>query len=175
MNADNGTQWSSQVNCKLHAAVVALDDRSAHELRHELVAWLRAHVDDDATQLASLLAGELLANVSKHARPPRGGPPNVALAAYVCSGQLVVEVSDPDPRPPVRRTARGDDESGRGLGLLDGFATAWGTHPDATGKTVWFAVPAPTGLSSRVGSSGHECRCTGADERRSLALQRSVA
>jgi hypothetical protein len=30
-----------------------------------------------------------------------------------------------------------DDESGRGLVLLDAVALRWGVEPEAAGKTVW--------------------------------------
>ncbi len=62
------------------------------------------------------------------------------------------EVWDQAPGTPAPRAASGDDESGRGLELIDALATTWGWHPARTqatgpgsttasvGKCVWAEI-----------------------------------
>ncbi|WP_410100534.1 ATP-binding protein [Streptomyces sp. PAL114] len=54
-------------------------------------------------------------------------------------GRVRLEVTDLDPRAlPVLRAAGEDEESGRGLALLDAPAVRWGvTAGPGCGKTVW--------------------------------------
>lgn len=57
------------------------------------------------------------------------------------SGQrLRVEVMDDSAVLPVRSEAAADAEGGRGLGLVDALAAAWGVEPHGGGKTVWFEL-----------------------------------
>ncbi|MEV7427217.1 ATP-binding protein [Streptomyces sp. NPDC091212] len=56
-------------------------------------------------------------------------------------GDLLVEISDPLPDPPVERAPGPDDERGRGLRLVACSARRWGTRRGKTGKTVWFELP----------------------------------
>jgi hypothetical protein len=49
----------------------------------------------------------------------------------------IVDSATADVRP---RTARADEESGRGLGIVETLAQAWGTTPLPGGKVVWFDV-----------------------------------
>ncbi|GAA3788415.1 ATP-binding protein [Streptomyces phyllanthi] len=53
-------------------------------------------------------------------------------------GRIVVEVTDSGPHAfPVVLHATADDETGRGLALLDAVALRWGVEQGAAGKTVW--------------------------------------
>ncbi|MFE0450333.1 ATP-binding protein [Streptomyces sp. NPDC058914] len=56
--------------------------------------------------------------------------------------ELAVEISDLSPHLPQPRLAARDDESGRGLILVDAVAVAdsWGVRPDERGKTTWFTL-----------------------------------
>lgn len=57
------------------------------------------------------------------------------------SGDAVrVEVTDDAAHPPVLRRVNWDEESGRGLLLVDTLASRWGTEPVGAGKRVWFEV-----------------------------------
>jgi anti-sigma regulatory factor (Ser/Thr protein kinase) len=51
-----------------------------------------------------------------------------------------VEVHDGSTRPPLRRIADIEDDSGRGLQLVDALSTRWGVAAVPTGKAVWFEV-----------------------------------
>jgi anti-sigma regulatory factor (Ser/Thr protein kinase) len=82
------------------------------------------------------LAGELVTNVVRHAASPF-----TVIVRY--GGHLVrVEVGDGSRALPEARPASLDDESGRGLLLLEALASGWGVTPTLTGKRVWFEVPA---------------------------------
>ncbi|MFC9925627.1 ATP-binding protein [Streptomyces sp. NPDC127190] len=95
---------------------------------------------DCLADLAALLVSELVTNALRHA----AGPIGVRLVRPTGrSDALLVEVSDPLPDPPRERTARPEDESGRGLQLVAGSSRAWGTRPGASGKTVWFELAVP--------------------------------
>jgi anti-sigma regulatory factor (Ser/Thr protein kinase) len=103
-----------------------------------LAEWGHAeHVDT-----ACLLVSEILTNAVSHARAP------VGLRVHRSAREIVTEISDSSPHLPLRRLANPDDESGRGLMLVDALATEWGTRPGTAGKTVWFTIalsrlPAP--------------------------------
>ena len=52
-------------------------------------------------------------------------------------GVLLREVRESD-IPPVHQDAT--DAGGRGLTIVDTLSTAWGTHSNRSGKTVWFEL-----------------------------------
>jgi hypothetical protein len=62
-------------------------------------------------------------------------------------GRLRVDVHDSSNRPPDKRPAGGDSETGRGLNIVEQLSDAWGSEPlPGGGKTVWFElVPVPDG------------------------------
>jgi hypothetical protein len=59
-----------------------------------------------------------------------------------CDGSagLRVSVRDNDPSPPIRREAGAEDESGRGISLIDLVSDARGVETDGEGKSVWFCL-----------------------------------
>lgn len=81
-----------------------------------------------------LLLSELVTNAVLHAQ----SAPDVAIS--LSRERVHVEVRDQDADVVRPRRASDDEESGRGLALVDALALAWGeTHlPD--GKVVWFDV-----------------------------------
>jgi len=64
-------------------------------------------------------------------------------------GTVRIGVTDGSPRKPRPRDYATDATTGRGLGLVESLAMAWGTSTRAAGKTVWCDVaPDPSeGLS----------------------------
>lgn len=56
--------------------------------------------------------------------------------------RVLVVVRDASPRPPVRVEAAADEESGRGLVLVEALTERWGWNPDHGGKAVWCLVTA---------------------------------
>lgn len=88
-------------------------------------------------ETAELLVSELVTNAFLHAR---GG---IGLRISRRDGSLRVAVNDLSSRlVHLVPAAQPDDESGRGLFLLDALATSWGSEPQTSqaGKTVWFEL-----------------------------------
>jgi anti-sigma regulatory factor (Ser/Thr protein kinase) len=90
---------------------------------------------------ALLLISELVTNSVLH-----GGPPIVL--AIECDGEaLNVRVRDGAADLPVPRVAGADDESGRGLTLVELLTDTWGVEPvsdeHGAGKQVWFQLRRP--------------------------------
>ncbi|MBB5812582.1 PAS domain S-box-containing protein [Streptomyces collinus] len=83
-----------------------------------LAAWDCAHRADDVR----LLVSEVLTNAVQHAEGP------VALHLRRTATELAVEVSDLSPQLPQPRLAAQDEESGRGLVLVDTLADSWGVR-----------------------------------------------
>jgi anti-sigma regulatory factor (Ser/Thr protein kinase) len=101
-------------------------------VRDTLVEWDLTALSD----VTMLLVSELVTNSLRYAHGPIG-------VRMVRGTSLLVEVSDPLPDPPRERVARPEDESGRGLQLVAGACSRWGTRPGETGKTVWFELAVP--------------------------------
>ncbi|MEU5347241.1 ATP-binding protein [Streptomyces sp. NPDC020766] len=81
-----------------------------------------------------LCVSELLTNVIVHLGEDT--PVTVRLAHD--DGRTRLEVTDPDPYSwLILRRAAPDDETGRGLLLLDAVALRWGVDQGPGGKTVW--------------------------------------
>ncbi|MDX2530941.1 MULTISPECIES: SpoIIE family protein phosphatase [Streptomyces] len=93
-------------------------------------SWDCAHRADDAR----LLVSEVLTNAVQHAE----GPLLLHLRRTVT--ELAVEVNDLSPHLPQPRLAAEDEESGRGLILVDALADSWGVRPTDQGKTTWFTL-----------------------------------
>lgn len=87
---------------------------------------------------ALLLISELVTNSILH-----GGPP-IVLAIECEEEGLHVRVRDGSPVAPVQRTATEDDESGRGISLVQLISDTWGVEPVAdrlgSGKEIWFEL-----------------------------------
>ncbi|MFD7905568.1 ATP-binding protein [Kitasatospora sp. NPDC059747] len=107
-----------------------------------------ADVDDGQLFLRSgeLVLSELVNNALQHARVPGR---LIFVRFDMEPGLLCIEVHDASRRLPKMRTAGSEDESGRGLRLVDQLAKEWGVLPrEGVGKSVWALVaPADGGAS----------------------------
>ena len=93
-----------------------------------------APVDED---VALLLVSELVGNAARYA-----GRGDVIVCATLTSQALRVEVHDASPALPVPPpTPPWDQETGRGLLLVEALAERWGTEQEPGGKSVWFELP----------------------------------
>lgn len=103
-----------------------------------------------------LCVSELLTNVIRHLGD--GVPVTIRVTCAAVGGRTRLEVTDPAPRAsPVRcRTAAADDESGRGLALLDAVAVRWGVDEGPGTKTVWCELPGEGAAGMRPPGSAHE-------------------
>ncbi|MFD7403406.1 ATP-binding protein [Streptomyces sp. NPDC059866] len=107
-----------------------------------------------------LCVTELVGNVIRHVG--EGAP--MCVRVTWSEGRTRVEVTDPEPRAlPALLHAAADDESGRGLALLDAVASRWGVEPCAEGKTVWCELDVPAEAGMAMGptlESGPPAFCT---------------
>ncbi|WP_206328556.1 ATP-binding protein, partial [Streptomyces sp. Tu 4128] len=104
--------------------------------RASLTHWGRS----DLVDTAELLLTELVTNALRHAIGAE-----IGVRLYLQGAQLVIEVNDGSPLVPVPRTAGPEDESARGLLLVEALAAAWGVSADRT--TTWCTLPLTEGLS----------------------------
>jgi anti-sigma regulatory factor (Ser/Thr protein kinase) len=113
----------------------------ARALVRDALAELAHGADSDT---AELLTAELVANAVEHT--PGGSP--IELVVELAPTGCRVEVHDPDPAPPgdlthpVRETVDPWQEHGRGLLLIRALSSSCGHRPTASGKAVWFRLPA---------------------------------
>ncbi|MFI6682617.1 ATP-binding protein [Streptomyces sp. NPDC050485] len=108
-------------------------------MRLHLTMWGLPHVIESA----QLCVTELVTNVITHV-----GPQTPTTLAVSMNGPLLrVEVIDPDTRAlPTLLAAMIDDESGRGMALVEAVADRWGVILRADAKVTWCELA--TGLRS---------------------------
>jgi len=114
-------------------------------VRRQLAEWGLPAVADEA----ELAVSELAANVVKHV----GRGVAATLVLEMADGRLRIEVHDKSYEVPAIGPISCDDECGRGLHLLAGMATDWGTLLTATGKAVWCEFSAGPEPGCRVRSA----------------------
>ncbi|MFI5522660.1 ATP-binding protein [Streptomyces platensis] len=102
-------------------------------------------LDDETADGIRLVVSELITNAVVHGEGP------VTVALFHRPGHLVIEVLDASPLTPQPNCAEADDESGRGLLLVDTLAARAGWESSDRGKRVWadLALPKPA-LSVRA-------------------------
>jgi serine phosphatase RsbU (regulator of sigma subunit)/anti-sigma regulatory factor (Ser/Thr protein kinase) len=112
-----------------------------HWARLAVVAW---HGEAAHVETVTLITSELVTNALLHASPP------VRLRLRAAPGAVYVEVFDQAPHEPRVRAADPDDESGRGMVLVDALAHRWGSRSSRGGKVVWaeVRVEAPAGTEA---------------------------
>ena len=86
---------------------------------------------------AALLVSELVTNAIVHAHS------SVELAVHLRPERVRVEVIDTAREHVRRRDAKDDEQSGRGMALIEALAVAWGIDSLLSGKSVWFEVERP--------------------------------
>jgi hypothetical protein len=111
--------------------------------------WKLTELDEDC----QLVATELVTNVLQAAGEDCGAW--LWLGLMSDRAQLRMECWDDVPLArgvPVRRVARSDDESGRGLDLVDSLSLDWGWDhvPAAAAKRVWAVLPGRPLMSNCV-------------------------
>lgn len=98
-----------------------------------------------------LLTSEVVTNAIRHGAPP------VHVRIRVDDTAIRLEVDDQSTDNPVVREPGLYDAGGRGMQLVDRFATTWGVDVHDGGKQVWFEIPreaAPRGPLSRSAVHG---------------------
>jgi two-component sensor histidine kinase len=143
-----GSAWPvSSAMPSLDALPTAPSAARAH-VRATLTAWRMSDLADSL----ELVVSELVTNGVNASAGDDGAPryvagrmPVIRLCLLTDGTRLVAEVWDQAPGAPVRLSAERDDESGRGLDLVDMITGShWGWHParSGPGKCVWaeFAI-----------------------------------
>jgi anti-sigma regulatory factor (Ser/Thr protein kinase) len=103
--------------------------------------WALAELADTA----ALLASEIVTNAIQASQRLRtAGPPVVKLRVTSDGESLVIRVWDASQVMPVRQQAGPDDDSGRGLMIIDALGASWGSYPEAGGKVVWATISLPS-------------------------------
>lgn len=89
---------------------------------------------------AALVVSELVGNAVRHAHPL---PSGVVTAGWHVEGDRVeVAVSDGgSPTTPTRGSLSVSSAGGRGLGIVDHLAEAWGVRRQEETTTVWAMLP----------------------------------
>ncbi|HEY8480568.1 MAG TPA: ATP-binding protein [Spirillospora sp.] len=105
----------------------------------QLNKWDLSAIAEDVT----LIVSELLTNATA------ASSGTITMRLLLDPESLTVEVSDQSPDRPRRRQAGPDDESGRGLLIVEALTEAWGHRSSADGaKVVWARCRLP-GLLTR--------------------------
>jgi anti-sigma regulatory factor (Ser/Thr protein kinase) len=99
-------------------------------------------VDTDTLYDLRLLISELVTNAVQ------AGSDHVEVEISVHRRRIHMSVSDDAPGWPEMRVAAAEDNSGRGLAIMDATTADWGVAKIDDGKTVWAVLPLPDQLST---------------------------
>jgi serine phosphatase RsbU (regulator of sigma subunit)/anti-sigma regulatory factor (Ser/Thr protein kinase) len=125
------------VRTAVAAATLECDRASVAQARRVVAEFLTEQGLAAVSDVAVLLTSEVVTNAVLHAQTA------VGLRVSAVADRLRVEVTDGHPGRPVRRDARTDASSGRGLLLLDRLAAGWDVRRTPDGKLVWFELDLP--------------------------------
>jgi hypothetical protein len=118
---------------------VAVQDSAVPQARHKILGMVRTWdvpLSEDTFGDLALLASEVITNAIRCSQAP------CAVVVRWTGARVRVEVTDTEPRRPVRGDLQLDAEGGRGLVLVESLAAGWGSAAVPGGKVVWFEVGA---------------------------------
>jgi DNA-binding NarL/FixJ family response regulator len=115
-------------------ATYAAEPVSVREARADLRSVLADAVGTTTLEIVELLTTELVMNSVEHADT------KATVTAEIHRDKVRIAVSDDGPGMPERHRSSYDQESGRGLLIVDSLAQRWGVDQTDSGKTVWFEV-----------------------------------
>jgi anti-sigma regulatory factor (Ser/Thr protein kinase) len=125
------------------------------QARPEMVAAARSFVAnalgeaDPATDVAVLLASEIVTNAVLHSNSRRAGG-TVTITAVETGGGVRIEVADEGSERSIPEVkAHGCGSGGHGLLLVQTLADQWGYLRDESGTMVWFWLVRRRGYDSR--------------------------
>ncbi|GAA3526613.1 hypothetical protein GCM10022419_001640 [Nonomuraea rosea] len=108
------------------------------EARQFIAGYLGDRCEADTAQL---VVSELATNAIRHTRSGLPGG-RFGVTLHAGSTLLIVAVHDEgSPTTPHLREADDEDQSGRGLYLVETLSARWGVHGDHAGRTVWALIP----------------------------------
>lgn len=115
----------------------AADLKSVRTARRFVAGVLAGWNCGDLHDNAALLVSELVTNAIVHAHS------SVELAVHLRPSRVRIEVIDTAREHVRRRDAKDDEQSGRGMALIEALAVAWGIDSLLSGKSVWFEMERP--------------------------------
>jgi hypothetical protein len=125
--------WPLQTHLELAAYPTAPACARGHA-RSVALEWGLASLADTA----ELLASEMVTNALQASRRLAAQEIPVIRLWLACDqSSLVLHVWDASHEMPTRQQPDPDDESGRGLMIIDSLATRWGSYETRDGKVVW--------------------------------------
>ncbi|MFI0894844.1 ATP-binding protein [Streptomyces sp. NPDC020983] len=136
--------------------------RTVGRTRHALARVLDERGLAHLAETAELVLSELVTNAVNHARPPHGR--RIGTRFERLEHGVRIEVHDASEWKPELQRASADDESGRGLALVDALTDGrWGVSArQGPGKVVWAVCadrPHRRGLSVSLRELGGPGRC----------------
>lgn len=126
-------EWPLQSHLELGALPGAVPCARLHA-KHVLWDWgLTAFSDNAELVISELMTNAIQASPSDERIQP------VGLWLSSDRSRLLIQVQDTNRYPPTRTSADDQDESGRGLLIVDAISAKWGwrTKEDPSGKIVW--------------------------------------
>ncbi len=121
--------WDSPAVAACTLGTGAQSARTARKFtRNMLKEWGLTSLADDA----EAIVGEFVANAVSHTAQP------VGLRLLRRTGEVMCAVLDPSDAAPVLRVPDRNEETGRGLQMVDALSDVWGWSPvTGRGKAVW--------------------------------------
>jgi anti-sigma regulatory factor (Ser/Thr protein kinase) len=138
-----------QATCVLECLPIAVST-GRHFIADRLHEWGAQTSDVGYPRVNDVLlaASELLSNAVRACQ----GEDEIRLELECHRDEIRVSVTDPRPDAPAVVIATGPwAEGGRGLALVDAVTREWGQKVEGGHKSVWFAVPVPSGSSMATG------------------------
>lgn len=114
-----------------------------------LTSWGHA----DLGWAAAMCVSELAGNCALHART------DFTIRVHLTDDVLRIEVSDGSLRVPAQRSYGEEATTGRGLRLVEAYASSWGVETSASGKTVWIVLEPP----AAAGGDGEDAEAADLD------------
>jgi anti-sigma regulatory factor (Ser/Thr protein kinase) len=135
---DVAGQWPLRSFLELGALPGAVPCARLHA-RELMSEWGLKGLGDDV----EILVSELATNAVAASRSVARGLP-VRLWLLCDKARVLIVVWDGCPQAPVRIDVSGDEESGRGLLLVESISDQWGSYPTPAtgGKAVWAVTAA---------------------------------
>jgi anti-sigma regulatory factor (Ser/Thr protein kinase) len=138
--ADVAPAWPFRTHLELAAFPSAVSCARAH-VRSVAREWGLTELADTAELLASELATNAIrASERLRTRSDLESVPVVRIWLASDQTSIAIHVWDGDDEMPLRKDVGPDDESGRGLVLVESLAQDWGAYREQNGKAVWVVI-----------------------------------
>lgn len=115
--------------------MIAAEAAEVPAVRHGVRSHLAAlELPAEVIEVAELLVSELMTNALRHGRVP------IRCLVTQAGPALRIEVFDGGNGAPSLRAAALDEESGRGLHLVEKLSSRWGWQATENGKCTWVEI-----------------------------------